>query len=91
MPRVEGRYVAPRKALARGKNHPLVCVFLMMDLLYKEWKSNGEDWEETLSAIRVLRGESPAKREDVDKFGTKMTFHTMNLAIRKMRDDWRAW
>lgn len=91
MPRRNGKFIAPRRELTpKGKNHPLVCLYLVVELLYREWKANGEDWDETLSSLRVLRGESPTLREDFDEEGNKMTLNTMNRFILRVRDEWGA-
>lgn len=90
MPFKDGRWVAPRRVMPKGKNLPLVALYLMVDLLARELKANGGDWNQTLSTVRQLRGENPNLRVDFNEDGRQMTYHTMAVAIKNRVEDWGA-
>lgn len=83
MPLVNGKFVAPRGIVKRAKNAPLVALYLMVDLLDRELKANGGDWDKVLSSVRTLRGEAPGLRRDDILGGYQGMAQFIQLKVRQ--------
>jgi hypothetical protein len=90
MPWQNGRWVAPRKPIAKQQNGPLVAVWLAFRLLTAELAASGGDWDKVISTFRGLLGEPATQRIDFHEDGTRVRYSHMAEFVNSKRDEWGA-